>query len=73
MVEIDKLKYEIVFEEECFNVWVVKLEKVELIVFDIEIISFNYMDVELVGVLFCIEEGEVVYVFVVYDYLDVFV
>lgn len=42
-----------------------------LFVFDIEIISLNYMEVEIVGVLFCIELGKVVYVFVVYDYLDV--
>ena len=69
-VEIDKSKYETVLEEERFNAWVAKLEKAELIAFDTETTSLNYMDAELVGVSFCIEEGEAAYVPVAHDYPD---
>ncbi|MFD3303280.1 DNA polymerase I [Alteromonas macleodii] len=69
-VEIDKLKYETVLDEERFNAWVAKLEKAELIAFDTETTSLNYMDAELVGVSFCIEEGEAAYVPVAHDYPD---
>ncbi len=69
-VEIDKSKYETVLDEERFNAWVAKLEKAELIAFDTETTSLNYMDAELVGVSFCIEEGEAAYVPVAHDYPD---
>lgn len=36
-----------------------------------EIDNFDYMVVNLVGMLFVVVEGEVVYLLVVYDYLDV--
>ncbi|MEC7453294.1 MAG: DNA polymerase I, partial [Pseudomonadota bacterium] len=69
-VEIGKSKYETVLDEERFNAWVAKLEKAELIAFDTETTSLNYMDAELVGVSFCIEEGEAAYVPVAHDYPD---
>ncbi|WP_334019406.1 DNA polymerase I [Alteromonas sp. S015] len=69
-VEIDKSKYETVLDEARFNTWVAKLEKAELIAFDTETTSLNYMDAELVGVSFCIEEGEAAYVPVAHDYPD---
>ena len=69
-VEIDKSKYETVLDEERFSAWVAKLEKAELIAFDTETTSLNYMDAELVGVSFCIEEGEAAYVPVAHDYPD---
>ncbi|MFD3317631.1 DNA polymerase I [Alteromonas macleodii] len=69
-VEIDKSKYETVLDEARFNSWVAKLEIAELIAFDTETTSLNYMDAELVGVSFCIEEGEAAYVPVAHDYPD---
>ncbi|MFZ8199784.1 DNA polymerase I [Alteromonas portus] len=69
-VEIDKSKYETVIDEERFNTWIAKLENAELIAFDTETTSLNYMDAELVGVSFCIEEGEAAYVPVAHDYPD---
>ena len=69
-VEIDKSKYETVLDEARVNAWVAKLEKAELIAFDTETTSLNYMDAELVGVSFCIEEGEAAYVPVAHDYPD---
>ncbi len=69
-VEIDKLKYETVLDKDRFNEWVDKLAKAELIAFDTETTSLNYMDAEIVGVSFCIEEGEAAYVPVAHDYPD---
>lgn len=66
--DIDKSKYETVLDETSFNTWLAKLEKAELIAFDTETTSLNYMDAELVGVSFCIEEGEAAYVPVAHDY-----
>ena len=69
-VEIDKSKYETVLDRDRFNEWVDKLAKAELIAFDTETTSLNYMDAEIVGVSFCIEEGEAAYVPVAHDYPD---
>ena len=68
--DIDKSKYETVLDEETFNTWLGKLQKAQLIAFDTEMTSLNYMDAELVGVSFCIEEGEAAYVPVAHDYPD---
>lgn len=64
--------YVIIFDEEILKVWIVKLEKVLVFVFDIEIDSFDNIFVNLVGFFFVIELGVVVYILVVYDYFDVF-
>lgn len=69
-VEIDKSKYETVLDEARFNAWVEKLVNAELFAFDTETTSLNYMDAELVGVSFCIKEGEAAYVPVAHDYPD---
>ena len=69
-LEIDKSKYETVLDEERFSTWIAKLENAELIAFDTETTSLNYMDAELVGVSFCIDEGEAAYVPVAHDYPD---
>ena len=69
-VEIDKSKYETILDKDRFNEWVDKLAKAELIAFDTETTSLNYMDAEIVGVSFCIEEGEAAYVPVAHDYPD---
>lgn len=64
--------YVIIFDEEILKVWIVKLEKVLVFVFDIEIDSFDNIFVNLVGFFFVIELGVAVYILVVYDYFDVF-
>ncbi|WP_334049258.1 DNA polymerase I [Alteromonas gracilis] len=69
-VEIDKSKYETVLDKDRFNEWVDKLANAELIAFDTETTSLNYMDAEIVGVSFCFEEGEAAYVPVAHDYPD---
>ncbi|GFD93551.1 DNA polymerase I [Alteromonas sp. KUL156] len=70
VIEIDKSKYETILDEDRFNAWVDKLGKAKLIAFDTETTSLNYMDAEIVGVSFCIEEGEAAYVPVAHDYPD---
>lgn len=67
-VEVD---YDVVFDQVGFDVWLKKLEEVELIVFDIEIISIDVQQVQVVGVFFVVKEGEVVYVLLVYSYMGV--
>lgn len=69
--EVVEKCYSIVIKQSELDDWLVCLCKVELFVFDIEIISLCYSEVEVVGVLFVIEFGEVVYVFLVYDYMGV--
>ena len=69
-VEIDKSKYETILDKDRFDECVHKLAKAELIAFDTETTSLNYMDAEIVGVSFCIEEGEAAYVPVAHDYPD---
>lgn len=64
--------YVIIFDEEILKVWIVKLEKVLVFVFDIEIDSFDNIFVNLVGFFFVIELGVAVYILVVYDYFDAF-
>jgi len=61
---------ETVLDKDRFDEWVDKLGKAELIAFDTETTSLNYMDAEIVGVSFCIEEGEAAYVPVAHDYPD---
>ncbi|WP_185234181.1 DNA polymerase I [Teredinibacter franksiae] len=61
--------YQTVLEEAAFNAWLEKLKTAELIAFDTETTSLNYMEAEIVGVSFSINPGEAVYVPVAHDYL----
>jgi len=69
-IELDHSQYETVLDEARFKEWVSLLENAELIAFDTETTSLNYMDAELVGVSFCIEPGKAAYVPVAHDYPD---
>ncbi|MFT4711835.1 MAG: DNA polymerase-1 [Candidatus Azotimanducaceae bacterium] len=60
--------YEVVFEVAEFNRWIEKLSGAELIAFDTETTSLDYMDAELVGVSFAIEAGKAAYVPIAHDY-----
>lgn len=63
--------YVMILDDVMLESWIEKLKKVLVFVFDMEIDSLDNIVVNLVGFLFVIESGVVVYVFVVYDYLDV--
>ena len=55
-------RYETIFEQERFDVWLEKLKQADIFAFDTETTSLNYMDAELVGVSFSVEPGEAAYV-----------
>ncbi|WP_371187365.1 DNA polymerase I [Thalassotalea maritima] len=61
-------EYEIILTELKLNEWLTKLEAAELIAFDTETTSVNYMQAELVGVSFAIEPGKAAYIPLAHDY-----
>lgn len=60
--------YDTILDEDKFNNWLEKLRECELFAFDTETTSVKYMEAELVGVSFAINEGEAAYVPVMHDY-----
>jgi DNA polymerase-1 len=53
-----------------FEIWIDKLKTADLIAFDTETTSLNYMEAELVGVSFSVKAGEAAYLPLAHDYLD---
>ncbi|MFD2179168.1 DNA polymerase I [Veronia pacifica] len=68
--DIDRSQYETVLTEEAFHGWMEKLRSTDVVAFDTETDSLNYMEANLVGVSFAAAEGEAAYVPVAHDYLD---
>ena len=62
--------YQTILDKASFERWLEKLKSADLIAFDTETTSLNYMEAELVGVSFAIKEGEAAYVPVAHDYPD---
>ena len=62
-------KYETVLSEESFLGWLEKLQKADLVAFDTETTSLDYMVADLVGVSFAVEAGEAAYVPLAHDYM----
>ncbi|MCW8907227.1 MAG: DNA polymerase I, partial [Sedimenticola sp.] len=60
--------YQTVLEESAFEGWLKRLQMAELIAFDTETTSLDYMQAELVGVSFALEPGEAAYVPLAHDY-----
>lgn len=60
--------YKIIQTELQFNKWLEKLSQAELIAFDTETTSLNYMDAAIVGVSFAITAGEAIYIPLAHDY-----
>jgi len=69
-VSIDRSQYDTILDQDSFNTWLEKLKTAELIAFDTETDSLDYMVANLVGLSFAIGEGEAAYVPVAHDYLD---
>ncbi|WP_407331872.1 DNA polymerase I [Enterovibrio sp. 27052020O] len=67
---IDRSKYETILTEEAFRVWMEKLRKADVVAFDTETDSLDYMEANLVGLSFAVAEGEAAYLPVAHDYLD---
>jgi DNA polymerase-1 len=63
-----KTDYETIITQQQFNGWLEKLKKAELISFDIETTSLDYIDAEIVGVSFAIETNKAAYLPLKHDY-----
>ncbi len=64
----DKQNYETILTLEALNRWLEKLEQSELLAFDTETTSLDYMQAQLVGVSFSVADGEAAYIPVAHDY-----
>jgi len=60
--------YEIITTMESFQSWLERLKTAEVIAFDIETTSPDYMQGEIVGIAFAIEPGTAAYIPVTHDY-----
>ena len=60
--------YECVTDEAAFSAWLQRLRTAELVAFDTETTSLDYMAAEIVGVSFCVEPGQAAYVPLAHDY-----
>ena len=61
--------YDVVTDLEQFKRWLSQLSSAELMAFDTETTSLNYMEARVVGVSFAIEAGKAAYVPFAHDYL----
>ncbi len=60
--------YQTVLNKADFNLWLEQLRTAELIAFDTETTSLDYMQAEIVGVSFAVEAGKAAYVPVAHSY-----
>ncbi len=63
--------YEMLLEQERFDVWRERLQQAELFAFDTETTSLDYSQAEIVGISFAVEAGSAAYVPLAHDYPDV--
>ncbi len=61
--------YETILSAEQFDAWLVLIENGELVAFDTETTSLNYMDAEIVGLSFGLAEGKAAYLPVAHRYV----
>jgi len=64
----EKVDYDTVLTQGTFDAWLDRAKKAELIAFDTETTSVNYMEAELVGVSLAVAPGEACYIPVAHDY-----
>ena len=70
-VQIDRTLYQAILTESDFQYWLEKLSQAKLIAVDTETDSLNYMQANLVGISFALENGEATYLPLQHRYLDV--
>ncbi|MDK2597119.1 DNA polymerase I [Pseudoalteromonas obscura] len=61
--------YETILTSEQLNIWVEKLKGAEVMAFDTETTSLDYMQADLVGMSFAVEAGEAAYLPLTHDYM----
>lgn len=62
--------YTTILDEAMFNQWFEKIQQADMVAFDTETTSLDYMEAELVGMSFCMEPGVAAYLPVAHDYPD---
>lgn len=67
---IDRSQYDTILTEEAFQRWMEKLKNADVVAFDTETDSLDYMEANLVGISFAVAEGEAAYLPLAHDYLD---
>ncbi|TYC61062.1 DNA polymerase I [Marinobacter sp. BW6] len=67
--ETGKKDYSIITDQQELDQWLERLKSTELFAFDTETTSLRYMDAEIVGVSFAIQQGEAAYVPLGHDYM----
>ncbi|MCC6136072.1 MAG: DNA polymerase I [Candidatus Contendobacter sp.] len=60
--------YALILDQATLDVWLERLQTAELIAFDTETTSLNYLDARIVGVSFAVTPGEAAYVPLAHDY-----
>ena len=68
-VEKKKGDYETVFSWDVFDRWLEKIKNADLVAFDTETTSLNYMEAEIVGLSLSVQAGEAAYIPVAHDYM----
>ncbi|CAA6828692.1 MAG: DNA polymerase I (EC [uncultured Thiotrichaceae bacterium] len=63
-----QVKYETILTKDSLSDWLKQLESAELIAFDTETTSLNYMQAEVVGLCFSTEVGKAAYLPLAHDY-----
>ncbi len=63
-----KAEYDTILTQAQFDTWRQRLEQAELIAFDTETTSLDYMEAQLVGLSFAVERGQAAYLPVAHDY-----
>lgn len=66
---VDRSKYETILEQQDLDKWIQKLKEAELFAFDTETTSLNYIEAELVGMSFGLDNGEAAYLPVAHSYM----
>ncbi len=67
-VSIDEVSYELILTKKDFNRWLKKLKQAELVAFDTETDSLDYMHANIVGLSFAVQAGEAAYVPLAHNY-----
>ncbi|AWX14544.1 DNA polymerase I [Mergibacter septicus] len=70
-LQLDRSQYQMILTAEDLALWSEKLKQAKLIAIDTETTSLNYMQAELVGISFALENGEASYLPLQHCYLDV--
>jgi len=67
-VDIAEASYELILTQKDFTRWLKKLQQADVVAFDTETDSLDYMQANVVGLSFAVEAGEAVYVPLAHNY-----